>query len=465
MLNFIHNEEKYKKPTKDNQEVLGEGSYGCVIRPGFDSTLKENTKKYVTKISKIDFYSKNEYSISKQIKRINKYHKYFMPIISQSVIQFDKLKNSNFDINRCENLEEENNINNFIKTSFFLLTLKYLNGISPRDYFNKYDFNKNKFTKKYLYIFNHLNNAIILLNTKNIVHNDLYDRNILIQTKNNLPIIIDYGLSYNTKELFNNKTINIQIINKFYFSYKPNHYNHLHEKNFINFIINNTNEPSDPNYGFYHTTLEDVKKNNDLTLEIIMICVNNFKENFKKIFIDSNDKFYNLFSKKELDYFLNSFEKYYTKFAIDKNKYSTYYQILAELLPNVFIYTDLYSVVFLYLEIFNSNNNSKNPIIEILYLFFKKIILADPDERINPKQLKSMLNHIFNFIKKADPNDEKNEIDNFIIEFDNNLKNIGINYYTFYNKNYAYFDFHQIFKNKLQYLKKLNLNFHKLNIN
>ena len=455
MFSFIDNKNKNKK---DNQKVLGEGSYGCVIRPGFNSTLKENKKKYVNKISKIDFYSKNEYLISKQIKRIHKYDKYFMPIISQSIIQFDKLKEFNFDINRCENLEEENSISNFIKSSFFLLTLKYINGIGPIDYFINYHFNNNKFSKKYLYTFYHLNNAIILLNTKNIVHNDLYDRNIIIQNKNKLPIILDFGLSYNTENIFHNKTIDIKIINKFYFTYKPNHYNHLHEKNFINFIINNTFESSDPDYENYFSLVNDVKKENDLTIENILICVSNFQKNFQKIFNNYYNKIYNLFSQKEFDYFLNSFEKYYTKFA-DKNKYPTYYEILSELLPNVFIYTDLYSIIFLYLQIFNNNNNVKNPIIEILLLFFKKIILADPTQRVNPKQLKSMLNKIFNFIKKADPNDEKNEINNFIIEFDNNLKKIGINYDIFYNKTYAYIDFHEIFKNKLKSLKKLNYNF------
>ena len=70
-----------------------------------------------------------------------------------------------------------------------------------------------------------------------------------------------------------------------------------------------------------------------------------------------------------------------------------------------------------------------------------------------------MLNLIFNFIKKFNLNNEKNEINNFIIEFDNNLKKIDINYDIFYNKTYAYIDFHEIFKNKLKSLKKLNFNF------
>ena len=76
-----------------------------------------------------------------------------------------------------------------------------------------------------------------------------------------------------------------------------------------------------------------------------------------------------------------------------------------------------------------------------------------------------MLNKIFKFIKNVDLNDQKNEIQNFIIDFNENLQKIGIDYDTFYNKNYAFVDFNKIFKNKLKYLKKLNLNFEKFLFN
>ena len=44
----------------------------------------------------------------------------------------------------------------------------------------------------------------------------------------------------------------------------------------------------------------------------------------------------------------------------------------------VFIYTDIYSIIFLYLEIFNNNNNNNNnnrlkTYIKILHLFLKKL--------------------------------------------------------------------------------------------
>ena len=478
--------EKHIPPLE--QEVLGEGSYGCVITPGFDNNLKNNSKKYVTKISKIDFYSKNEYLISKQIKSIPKYSTHFLPIIKQSVINFDKLKNSNFDVNRCENLQEYNMGFHFLKADFLLLTLKLIDGNNPRDYFdNIYKF-KNKFVKNYLYTFSHINKALILLNNKNIVHNDLYDRNILVTKKSQLPIVIDFGLSYDSNKILNNNNnnnnnnnINLKLLESFYFSYKAKHYNHLHEKNFINFIINNKSDSDDnsefdeTNNNTYYSVITDLKKPNDLTIEIIKICINNFKDTFLKVF--KSNKIYNIFENNdsEFDFFLNSFEIYYRKF-LDTKKYPTYNHILNELLPNSFIYTDLYSTVLLYLEIYNNhivyyknnykNNYKHNPVIKILHSLFKKIILPDPYYRINPSQLKSIINQIFTFIKNIDLNDFKNELNTFITNFNNNLKKINIPLDIFYYKKYAYIDFTTIFTPKnLLYLKKINLNFNKLIIN
>ena len=43
-----------------NDDFLGQGSYGCVYYPGIDCKGKKNTKKTVTKVQEINFYSKNE---------------------------------------------------------------------------------------------------------------------------------------------------------------------------------------------------------------------------------------------------------------------------------------------------------------------------------------------------------------------------------------------------------------------
>ena len=88
----------------DKQIVLGEGSYGCAIKPGLDCKGNVNTNKNViTKISILDFNSANEFEIGKIIiqKYPGEYKRYFSPIFSACPVKFNINNNNNFDINRC----------------------------------------------------------------------------------------------------------------------------------------------------------------------------------------------------------------------------------------------------------------------------------------------------------------------------------------------------------------------------
>ena len=96
-----------------NQErstFLGEGSYGCVYYPGISCVGKLNTKKLITKIQDINFYSDNEKSIGIYIKnKIANYKKYFSPIVKYCIVKFNTLEKSNLDIAKCNILFEEYN--------------------------------------------------------------------------------------------------------------------------------------------------------------------------------------------------------------------------------------------------------------------------------------------------------------------------------------------------------------------
>ncbi len=78
---------------KNKQKFLGEGSYGCVIKPGYDCYGKtNNSKRVATKITEINFASKNELDISEIIKNIkfnNKkiYYYHFVPIIKKCIVK------------------------------------------------------------------------------------------------------------------------------------------------------------------------------------------------------------------------------------------------------------------------------------------------------------------------------------------------------------------------------------------
>ena len=80
-------------------------------------------------------------------------------------------------------------------------------------------------------------NAIILLQTKNIVHFDLKDNNIMFNDQMKIPILIDFGLSIHIDK------INDYLENYFY-TFSPEYYYWSLEVHYINYLINHTDEIS-----------------------------------------------------------------------------------------------------------------------------------------------------------------------------------------------------------------------------
>ena len=77
------NYEEYEggKTKSIKQKFLGEGSYGCVWKPGITcsgNSLKD--KELVTKITEKNFYSTNELQIGNSLKSIKKDQKIFQDI-------------------------------------------------------------------------------------------------------------------------------------------------------------------------------------------------------------------------------------------------------------------------------------------------------------------------------------------------------------------------------------------------
>ena len=460
-------EEKVKRVEKgkSKQKFLGEGSYGCVIKPGYDCYGKtNNSKRAVTKITEINFASKNELDISEIIKNIkfnNKkiYYYHFVPIIKKCIVKYNILKN--FEMNKCTNFLDNLNDpfdfnNNLLKKEFFLFTLKYINGLKIKKYLLGKNFNdeyysnlnaidnvNNSFNEYKIFVNNYINSyyyllkSITLMQENNIIHNDLYNRNIIFDFKNNKPLVIDFGLSYNKNKFYKNvnkQTIDIKYINKFIFHYKEQHFDYNSEKRFVSFIIDNEE------HYFTNKVLKSYQKN-ELTKHIIDFFINDIINTIKKT------NFVNfIFENNEFDYYKKSLEKFYYKF-LDKKKYDTYFKIVKELLPSVFEYTDLFSLTLEYIEILfyyknndNFNKKNSNGLLYVLIQLFKIIILPDTDQKINSQQMIYIIKFIMNKINTCVINsDFNNEI--ILQEFYNEVKKHNINVELFNNKEYAYFDF------------------------
>ena len=456
---------------KDNQQLfLGEGSYGCVWQPGI--TCKGNKikkKNIVNKIQEINFYSKNELYISKIVKNIKNYHKYFVPIKNYCIVEFNNILKSSIDVNKCQNLFEDY-INdytsidqqNFLKNKYYMFYINYINNLTLKEYFIKNTHFNSYYFNKYIYNYLFLLKAINILYQNNIVHNDLHYNNILYNLDKDLPCIIDFGLSFYTKKLYLKNTsktesisesiseslseslseynlltikhINYKNLNRFFFDFRTDSYNHLIEKRFISFFTYNYNDSF------------KIKINNNNT-------INKLDTKILQIFID--DAYDTIFNNPEIKFIFNDIElasykkalyTFYKPF-LNKKTYYYYSDIVYELLPYVFKFNDLYSLSISFILIYYKTNkdtsNTYNFLFILLSQLFKKILYPLPEYRIDIIQLISILEFIINYVKTN--NEYTSQFD---IEFEKLLVTINLDYSKFFYKEYAYIDFSKIFTPK-----------------
>ena len=451
----------------DKQIVLGEGSYGCAIKPGLDCKGNVNTNKNViTKISILDFNSANEFEIGKIIiqKYPGEYKRYFSPIFSACPVKFNINNNKNFDINRCEHLIEHvkgrdffDSYKAFINTKFILLKSNYVHGGKTLIKYIEESKIAYSFYKTLLKATYNIFYSIDLLQKINIVHNDLFNRNIMYNVKTGKPSIIDFGLSYTTYKMYKKKNnfFDLKYISEFFHSFKDinihkNNYEYSIYKRFFTFISNNSI------YSNFKYNIQNVK------------MVNNIKKEHINLFIEDvmngltlNRDFYFLFNEDEIEIYNSALEKFFYSFT-NKKMFPNYEAIYKYLLPIIFKHTDEYSAIASISTIFyiikeNDDNFYNNIIVIILTNLFKKAIYPDIKYKINYIQIMSILKFIINNVNKNIDTFDKNI---FMKNFRDMLKANKIDQTWFFDTEYAFIDFYKILTiENINYIKKMNIKF------
>lgn len=477
-------------------EFLGEGSYGCVYYPGITCKGKKNKKKLITKIQEISFYSDNEKNNGKYIKtNIKNYNKYFSPVLKFCIVKFNTIKNTNLDINKCNTLFDEYNVNSsfkkyddviynsdstynvtrdaaiynvkanaldkanvnananvkananananaldkanaIINNQYILMYSSYIKSYSFKDFYINYNFE---------FVFNLINHiykllyALNLLNQISIVHNDLHINNILINSKNLYPIIIDFGLSFNINNCYklNKDYIDFQYIKRFVFDYRQDSYHFNIEKRFISFIIFNKTP-------HFPSEIYDNNDNNNISKGAI-----NFFITDAYTTIDNNEEIRKYFNSDEMSDYKKALEQFYYQF-LDKSVYPKYNTIVKYLLNFVYMYNDLYSLTInlLYLnelKVSKHNyvlNDEEQFILKFFIQLFKKALYPDPNMRLKLEEVLDLYKFIINFIKNYNLKTVKNTIRlTMISELVKFLKLKKISIKTVFYKNFAFLNF------------------------
>ena len=190
-----------------NDRFLGQGTYGCVYKTKLKCTNKRNKKlkninnNALSKIYIDEKHASRELEISNHITKIPHYDRYFSPLLDSCTASLAQLNQE--DIDKCDLITPiEKDTDQQQQTPYFTTITKYIHGKTLTEYLEEYQktTTKDKFENKVFYIYTCLKHSVELLNNNGIVHFDLSERNIIMDTSDR-PIIIDYGMSINTHKV------------------------------------------------------------------------------------------------------------------------------------------------------------------------------------------------------------------------------------------------------------------------
>jgi len=309
-----------KLTKKEKPELINQGSYGCIFKPGLKCNGKLESSNYVTKIQKKE-NTQNEIKIGEKLKTIKDYELYFAPIISSCVVQLSKIDKS--EISKCKPIKQtENLVSNKIK---------YVGDKDLADIIIK-----NPTKSKILY--EHLLETLSILEKKCIVHYDIKPNNIVYDDKLKLPIMIDFGISFqapiNKKNVFYN-------------------YSNDYDPWCIDIVICSFIE-------IYFTT---EKKQTEVRKEQIDLLIYNYQK---------DNQVFNYLSQTDKEEWDKNHQKYFYKFIGKK------WQILQDDLCKYFKTWDNYSLAVIFFEMLYNKPEQ--------ITITKKIILQSPEQRLTPSE-------------------------------------------------------------------------------
>ena len=214
-INKTHVKNK-KNSAHNNDKYLGEGSFGCVLKPEVKCSSKENiinkqsnTTEFVSKIFTEKENYEKEVNASKVLKTVDKTGiNILLPYKNCETTSEEVFKNN--QAANCEDLEYYKNKKTH---NLYQLIMPY-GGVRYDTYFEH-----NKPTlKEFFSISEPLFKALLLLEEKQICHYDIRGANVLIGS-NKKAIIIDHSLIITYAKLYSFS--NLRRLKKSYYPYPP----------------------------------------------------------------------------------------------------------------------------------------------------------------------------------------------------------------------------------------------------
>lgn len=266
-------------PSPPQFQFIGNGSYGCVYKPDFTCDGEEENTQFKKKyfISKIQFMENEDFEILNslnqlddeqielQLKKTNNiiketifgmriqsilsYYKYFAPILKSCPVNVGILKLNEYEKNKCDLLTSSSN-NSENSQIIVSSKIKFIPGGGKQisDLLQEEEWwDITQKTGFLIDSFRHLMEGIRLMQSMEdpIIHFDLKEPNIMFDSNKKIPIIIDFGISFTKKMLFEFK--HPRELENLFYSYSTTYSPWCIDIVLLSYIVNNVLLPNGKN--------------------------------------------------------------------------------------------------------------------------------------------------------------------------------------------------------------------------
>lgn len=175
----------------NEHKFLNQGTFGCIYTPEIPCGTENKRKSkyqpnYISKIQ-IESEGKIEKEIGKLIVQIPSYRMHFAPVESICDVEIGKIEED--EIKKCKVLQEG-------KERFTSNRIRYVGKQVLGEFLKSYRKNDSIFLKKVIETHLYILSSLSVLYDNNIIHYDLKSNNIIMDDKFGIPVLIDFGLSF-----------------------------------------------------------------------------------------------------------------------------------------------------------------------------------------------------------------------------------------------------------------------------
>ena len=189
-------------PSSPKIHLIGQGGFGCVYYRGFNSAGNLISKKYVTKITRLE--KTREISVGKTVSKLPEYETFFSTVIKAEPVNLAVVNPKILD--KCDVIKKH--VDKYGDAAQFqILTQAYVPNISMLDMVEApapsvAGCNVAKLLNTLVNCHNHLLVGLARMqNEARVVHYDIKVQNVVFNTRSKLPIIIDFGLSFSIDDV------------------------------------------------------------------------------------------------------------------------------------------------------------------------------------------------------------------------------------------------------------------------